>query len=204
MKECSPWDLLYVGVKGQVPIKDKCTYNTLSSICCGSTQYNTFYLAQVGQTHCRPIGRMGNNGFSWEEQYQPRTGVANQSETKRHIFYCVTAKSNMMRTHVHTHANTVTHTHTQFNQVHKQYVTIAFFFYYACCLVGLPAFFALNNPLHMAWFCCCHRKQFFHMGQSEQVDALILSELTSANPSVERPARHSAVVFLRLASVPRV
>jgi len=25
MKECSPWDLLYVGVKGQVPIKDPTT-----------------------------------------------------------------------------------------------------------------------------------------------------------------------------------
>ena len=40
----------------------------------------------------------------------------------------------------------------------------AFFSSYACCLVGLLAFLALNNPLQI-WLVlrCCHLKQFFHM-----------------------------------------
>jgi len=51
--------------------------------------------------------------LSWQSYFRiSGTGVANQSESKSHISYCVTAKSHTIHVSTHEHHPSLSHSHT--------------------------------------------------------------------------------------------
>ena len=72
----------------------------------------TEYLSHVHDLMQRKVQYV--TGSRRPSRTSPRPGVANQSETKSHIFYCVTAKSHIIHMGTHEHhpiPSSLTHTH---------------------------------------------------------------------------------------------